>query len=133
MKVNLVGKAILIVEGSLLATDNLKDALFDAGARVYSTANILNAFDLVSLTTVDGVIIDQGLHNEVFDLCEDLRAQKVPYLCASTPHRLQGVDSRRREAEHIVWRLCNRMQSELKSGQCVTHEAGGESRMDSRT
>jgi CheY-like chemotaxis protein len=133
MKVNLVGKTILIVEASLLATDNLKDALFDAGARVYSTANILNAFDLVSRTTVDGVIIDQGLHNEVFDLCEELRAQKVPHLCASTPHRLQGVDSRRREAENIVWRLCNRMQSELKSEQCVTHEAGEEYRMDSRT
>ncbi len=112
MKVNLVGKTILIVEGSLLATDSLKAALFDAGARVHSTATILNAFDLVSRTTVDGVIMDQGLHNEVFDLCEELRAQKVPYLCAHTPHRLQGIEARKREAEHTVWKLRDRMQSE---------------------
>ena len=111
MKLNLVGKTILIVEGSLLATDSLKAALIDAGARVYSTANILNAFDLVSRTTFDGVIMDQG-HNEVFDLCEELRAQKVPYLCAHTPHRLQGIETRKREADHIVWKLRNRIQAE---------------------
>lgn len=112
MDINLTGKNILIVQGSIVAADALRDAFNRAGARVYLTGNILSAFDLVGRHRFDGAVLDQGLHNEVFELCEELRQLNVPYVCCNAPHRLQGVEARRRDADHVVWKLDSIMRSE---------------------
>jgi hypothetical protein len=105
MERNFSGKNILIVEGSLLAGAELAEAFGRSGAGVQLTANIINAFDLLRRTQFDGAVIDQGLHNEAFDLCSELRELGIPFICCAAPHRLQSVDIREREARHAVWRL----------------------------
>lgn len=105
METELAGKNILIVQGSSLAADALRTALIRAGARVNVTAMPLNAFDLLRRVRFDGAVLDQGLHNEIFDLCEELRDLGVPYILCSTPHRLQGLSARTADAAHAVWRL----------------------------
>ena len=65
------------------------------------------AFELLRRIRFDGAVIDQGLHNEAFDLCEELRAANIPYISCTTPHRLQGWDTRKRDAEHAVWKLAH--------------------------
>jgi DNA-binding response OmpR family regulator len=112
MQVNLAGKNILIVEGSSMAANALQDAFNRAGARVFLTGNIITAFDLLCRNRFDGAVLDQGLHNEVFELCEELRDLNVPYVCCNTPHRLQGVEARQRNAEHVVWKLYSILHAE---------------------
>jgi hypothetical protein len=110
MELNLTGRNVLIVEGSSVASDALNDAFNRAGARVYLTGKVITAFDLVQRVRFDGAVLDQGIHNEVFELCEELRESGIPYICCNAPHRLQGMDARRHDAEHAVWRLHSMMQ-----------------------
>jgi hypothetical protein len=105
MELNLSGKTILIVQGSLLAGPELRDAFGRSGARVYLTANAINAFSLLRRVRIDGAVVDQGLHNAAFDLCSELQELKVPYICCAAPHQLQKPAARTRDANHAVWRL----------------------------
>ena len=105
MERNLNGKTILIVEGSLLAGAELAEAFGRAGARVYLTTNMINAFSLLRRMQFDGALIDQGLHNEAFDLYGELQELGITYICCAAPHRLQKTAGRKRDADHAVWRL----------------------------
>ena len=102
---DLDGKTILIVEGSLLAGAELADAFRRAGANVQLTTNIINAFNLLRREPFDGAVVDQGRHNEAFDLCSELRDLGVPYIGCVAPHRLQRAAMRARDAEHVVGQL----------------------------
>lgn len=102
---DLGGKTILIVEGSLLAGTELADAFRRSGANVQLTTNIINAFNLLRREPFDGAVVDQGRHNEAFDLCSELRDLGVPYIGCVAPHRLQRASMRARDAEHVVGQL----------------------------
>lgn len=108
----LSGKTILIIEGSLLAGEEIAEALSRCGARVHLTTNFINAFSLLRRMSFDGAVVDQGLHNEAFDLCSELRELDIPYFCCSAPHRLHTPAARKRDADQIAWRL-----SEIISGR----------------
>jgi hypothetical protein len=99
---DLGGKTILIVEGSVLAGAELADAFRRAGADVHLTTNIINAFNLLRREPFDGAVVDQGRHNEAFDLCSELRDLGIPYIGCVTPHRLQRAAMRARDADHVV-------------------------------
>jgi CheY-like chemotaxis protein len=99
------GKKILVVEGSLIATEDLQEMLLQAGAAPFVAHNVSAAFHLVERIKFDGVILDHGLHNEAFDLCTELQAADIPYVSCRAPHRLQGWTTRKREAEYAVWKL----------------------------
>ena len=75
------------------------------GATAFIAHNVSAAFHLVERIKFDGVILDYGLHNEAFDLCTELQAADIPYVSCRAPHRLQGWTTRKREAEHAVWKL----------------------------
>ncbi|HWB46150.1 MAG TPA: hypothetical protein VG900_11975 [Hyphomicrobiaceae bacterium] len=122
MECHLNGKTVLIVQGSLLAGPELQNAFGRAGARVFLTANIINAFGLLKRVAFDGAVIDQGLHNEAFDLCSELRELGVPYICCSAPHRLQKPAARLRDAAHAVWRLGDVLSA--KTGVPAEHLQG---------
>lgn len=107
------GKTILIVQGSLLAGSELEEAFRRAGARVYLTANVISAFNLLRRVRFDGAVIDQGLHNAAFDLCSELHDLKIPYICCAVLHRLQGASARSRDADHALWRLADIVSSRL--------------------
>jgi hypothetical protein len=107
------GKTILIVQGSLLAGSELEEAFSRAGARVYITANIISAFNLLHRVRFDGAVIDRGLHNAAFDLCSELHDLKIPYLSCAAPHRLQGASARSRDADHALGRLADIISSRL--------------------
>jgi hypothetical protein len=111
MESKLSGKNILIVQGSLLAGSELRDAFMRSGAQVYVTGNIISAFDLLRRKRFDGAVVDQGLHNEAFDLCTEFQALYIPYICCNAPHRLQGLTARGRDADHAAWKLANIMSS----------------------
>lgn len=51
----------------------------------------------------------QGLHNEAFDLCAELRECDVPYMLSDKPHELQRFGARRRVAQEVVEDLILRM------------------------
>jgi hypothetical protein len=104
---NLTGKKILVVQGSLLAGAELKDAFDRSGARVYHTHSVINAFNLLRRIRFDGAVVDQGLHNAAFDLCSELHDLRTPYICCAAPHRLQEASARVRDADHAVWRLAD--------------------------
>jgi hypothetical protein len=129
METNLTGKNILILEGSLVASDALKTAFNRAGARVYITGKVITAFDMVQRVRFDGAVLDQGMHNQVFELCEELRESGIPYICCHAPHRLQGMDARRRDAEHAVWRLHSTMQ---RNEVLEAHVIGGKQASEAR-
>ena len=116
METELAGKNILIVQGSSLAAEALRIAFIRAGSRVHVTTLPLNAFDLLRRVRFDGAILDQGLHNELFDLCEELRDLGVPYILCSAPHRLQGLSARAADAAHAVWRLAHVMSRTTENG-----------------
>ena len=107
MERNLTGKTILIVQGSLLAGPELKEAFGRSGAPVYLTTNVINAFSLLRRTRFDGAVVDQGLHNAAFDLCSELQDLGIPYICSAAPHRLQKPSARKQDADHAVWRLAD--------------------------
>lgn len=111
MESQLNGKTVLIVEGSSLAGDALAEAFRRAGSRIHVTGNILSAFDMVGRLKIDAAVLDHGLHNEVFELCEEFRELKIPFVTCSTPHRLQGLEARRKDASHVAWRLESVMKS----------------------
>ena len=52
MERNLSGKNVLIVQGSLIAGSELKDAFERAGARVYITGNLISALNLLRVRTL---------------------------------------------------------------------------------
>lgn len=116
MAPHLGGKTILIVQGSLLAGAELADAFEENGARVHLTSNCINAFDLLRRIKFDGAVIDQGLHNEAFDLCSELRDLAIPYMCCAAPHRLHKLATRKRDADHAVWRMVDVMSKEDRLG-----------------
>ena len=105
----LVGKNILIVEGSVVATHELQETLREAKARPIVARNVNAAFDLLQRLKIDGVIVDQALHNEAFEVCSECQERRVAYICCNAPHRLQGLSSRRDDAAHTVWRLAHIM------------------------
>lgn len=105
METAIRGKRVLLVQGSSLASAELFDALYEAGAKPYPTSNILNAYSLIDRIRFDGALIDRGLHNEAFDLCADLQDRGIPYVSCAGPHRLQGPAARRQEAQYMIWRL----------------------------
>jgi len=107
MQESLNGKKILIVKGSLIASDELQEALASEGARPFLAHNVSHAFELVERIKFDGVMVDHGLHNEAFDLCTELQAGDIPYISCNAPHRLQGWQARKRDAEHAVWKLAH--------------------------
>lgn len=109
----LTGKHILILKGSLIADAELRDTLIREGAKVTVTANIVTAFDLVNRKHFDGALVDHGLHNEAFDFCTELQALSIPYISANTPHRLQGLEARERDANSTVNRLVNVLEMEV--------------------
>lgn len=111
MNIDLTGKKILIVEGAMLSTAELREALMNAGAQVYITGKLLTAFDMLQRKRFDGALIDHGLHNMAFDLCEELRDHRIPFITCNSPHRLQGVSARRSDAEFAVWRLASVISS----------------------
>jgi CheY-like chemotaxis protein len=106
---DLTGKTILVVEGSLLSSAELKQALEDAGAAVCVTTNLISAFNLLARMRFDGAVIDQALHNEAFDLCTELRCLDTPYVCCNSPHRLQGSATRQAAAHKAVEKLSRLM------------------------
>jgi hypothetical protein len=101
----LVGKSILILEGSLLSGTELSRELVASGARAFITGNELSAFSLLAKQTFDGALIDYALHNEAFELCDELRALGIPYVCCSAPHRLQGASARQDAARAAIDKL----------------------------
>jgi CheY-like chemotaxis protein len=106
------GKTILVVQGSLLATAELKQALEQAGASVCETSNLISAYSLLDRIRFDGAIIDQALHNEAFDLCDELRTVGTPYICCNSPHRLQGTSSRSQAAQVAMEKLARLLSEE---------------------
>lgn len=123
MESKLSGKNILIVQGSLLAGSELRDALMRSGAIVFVTGNLISAFDLLQRIRFDGAIVDQGLHNEAFDLCTEFQAYNIPYICCNAPHRLQGLGARGRDADHAIWKLASVISSVDDLGDFVPPEA----------
>lgn len=112
---DLGGKTILIVEGSLLAGAELADAFHRAGAQVHLTTNIINAFNLLRREPFDGAVVDEGRHNEAFDLCSELRDLGVPYIGCVAPHRLQRATMRARDAEHVVGQLQSKIFEQFET------------------
>lgn len=116
----LAGKNVLIVEGSLLSTPELKEALEEAGATAIVTANLISAFSLLERVKFDGAVIDQTLHNEAFDLCTELMSVGTPYISCNAPHRLQGASARKRAAqlaaEKLVRLLTEVDEPEIETG-----------------
>ena len=112
---DLGGKTILIVEGSLLAGAELADAFHRAGADVHHTPNIINAFNLLRREQFDGAVVDQGRHNEAFDLCGELKDLAVPYICCIAPHRLQKTAVRARDADHAVRQLASKIFGQVET------------------
>jgi NAD(P)-dependent dehydrogenase (short-subunit alcohol dehydrogenase family) len=112
---DLGGRTILIVEGSLLAGTELADAFHRAGAHVHLTTNIINAFNLLRRERFDGAVVDQGRHNEAFDLCSELKDLGVPYVCCTAPHRLQKIAMRTRDADHAVRQLAIKIYERVET------------------
>jgi DNA-binding response OmpR family regulator len=104
---DLVGKNILIVEGSLISTHELQETLRDVKARSVVAHNVNAAIDLLQRLKNDGVIVDQGLRNEAFEMCSECQERRIPYICCNAPHRLQGLTARSDDAAHTVWRLAH--------------------------
>jgi hypothetical protein len=112
---DLGGKTILIVEGSLLSGAELADAFHRAGAHVHLTTNIINAFNLLRREQFDGAVVDQGRHNEAFDLCSELKYLAVPYICSIAPHRHQKTAMRKRDADHAVRQLASKIFAQIET------------------
>ena len=103
MHESLKGKKILIVKGSLIASEELQDALAQEAAWPFLAHNVSHAFELVESIKFDAAIVDHGL--PAFDLCTELQAADIPCVSAKAPHRLQGWNARKRDAEQAVWKL----------------------------
>jgi hypothetical protein len=120
---DLGGKTILIVEGSLLAGAELADAFHRAGAQVHLTTNIINAFNLLRREQFDGAVVDQGRHNEAFDLCSELKDLGIPYICCIAPHRLQKTAVRTRDADHTVRQLASKLSAQVETPPALRQQA----------
>lgn len=109
MQPNLLGKKILIVQGSLLSARELEAALFKEGAKVQTVTNMISAFWVIERHTFDGAVIDKGLYNQAFDLCTELQALDVPYIACGAPHDLQKLSAKKRDTQQVVATLMNKM------------------------
>jgi len=98
MHESLKGKKILIAKGSLIANEELQEALAQEGARPFLAHNVSHAFDLVERIRFD----------QAFD---------IPYIFCSAPHRLQGWQARKRDAEHAVCKLAHVLRGSTGSRQ----------------
>lgn len=116
MAKDLLGKTILVVKGSLLATDELETALKEQGAHVQTASNIISAFALVERRRLDGVVLDKGLHNAAFELCAELQERNVPYVMSDKPRELQTRGARRRVANEVVEELIVTMGTKGDAG-----------------
>ena len=85
MDMNLAGRNILIVQGSLIAGAELKDAFTRSGAHVYITGNLISAFHLLERKAFYGAVVDQGLHNEAFDVCARVTGPLYPLYLLQLP------------------------------------------------
>jgi len=102
MQTNLVGKKILIVTGSLLARHELERALREKGAKVVTVTNLVSAFAVVDRNRFDAAVIDRVLHNQAFELCDELRALGVRYLMSDVPNDLQSEPRREAAAKSVA-------------------------------
>ncbi|HET6390355.1 hypothetical protein [Hyphomicrobium sp.] len=126
LNLTLSGKKILIVKGSLLETGAIATALAERGAKVVTATNLISAFSLIEREAFDGAVIDQGLHNEAFDLCAELKSLNVPYVLAQAPHELQKPASQRSAASDIAELLAERLsvrRASARSGLAVRYPA----------
>ena len=73
---------------------------------MYITCNLISAFHLLERKAFHGAVVDQRLQ-ESFDICAELQARCIPYICCNLPHRLQGLSARRTDADHVVWKLAS--------------------------
>ena len=62
--------------------------------------------------TFDGAVIDNGLHNQGFDLCTELRSLDVPYITCNAPHELQKPSAKKRDAKKVVASLMTAMRAQ---------------------
>ena len=122
MSTDLTGKKILIVEGSLLSGTELRSALMQAGAQVNVARSVSDAFNRLKPGLPDAAIVDYALHNEAFDLCTEFQAYEVPYIHCRNPNRLQGLEARDREAEHVVWKLAHILSRAEEDAETVPLE-----------
>lgn len=100
----------------MLAGGELADAFRRAGADVHLTTNIINAFNLLRRREpFDGAVVDQGRHNEAFDLCSELRDLGIPYIGCVAPHRLQRAAMRARDADHVVGQLQSKIFEQVET------------------
>jgi PleD family two-component response regulator len=111
MKLNLLGKKILVIKGSLLSERELEAALQEEGAKVQTVTNLISAFSVIERQTFDGAVIDKGLHNQAFDLCTELQSLDVPYIIASSPHDLQKSSAKIRDAKEATASLIAAMRA----------------------
>ena len=119
MRTDLTGKKILIVEGSLLSGTELRSALMQAGARVNLARSVSDAFGRLKHTLPDAAVVDYALHNEAFDLCTEFQAYEVPYIHCRSPNRLQGLNARDEDAEHVAWRLAHILSRPEEDAEAV--------------
>lgn len=98
----------------MLAGAELANAFRRAGAHVHLTTNIINAFNLLRREQFDGAVVDQGRHNEAFDLCSEFRDLGVPYIGCVAPHRLQRAAMRTRDADHAVRQLVSKIFAQVE-------------------
>jgi ActR/RegA family two-component response regulator len=122
MSMDLTGKKILIVEGSLLSVTELRSALMHAGAQVNLAHTVSDAFISLKPSLPDAVVVDYALHNEAFDLCTEFQAYEIPYIHCRGPNRLQGLEARNRDAEHIVWKLAHILSRAEEEAEAVPWE-----------
>jgi hypothetical protein len=108
-RMKLRGQKILVVTGSLLSAPELRQECARHGAVVYVSANVISVFELLRQHNFAGAVLDQSLHNEVFDLCTELQANNVPYVWSRDPQRSAPVGSRQDKARATVKRLLEEM------------------------
>ena len=111
MHETLFGKKVLIVKGSLLLPFALEGALAERGAKANTATNIISAFSLIERETFDAAVIDKGLHNEVSDLCAELKSFDIPYILANAPHDLQRSAAQMSAARDLVAELAGRLET----------------------
>ena len=114
MQTPLIGKSILVVQGSLLSVGELEAALVKEGAKVQTVTNVISAFWMIERQPFDGAVIDKGLHNEVMGLCADLQSLNVPYIIYDAPHDLQKPSAQRRDAKISMGSLMKAMRAHYK-------------------
>jgi soluble lytic murein transglycosylase-like protein len=101
----LAGKNVLIVEGLMLTSAEIKEVLANEKAQAFVARDVAAAFRLLDRVRFDAVLIDHSLHNEAIDLCIELRIEEFPYISCRAPNSWQGWSARKRDAEYAVEKL----------------------------